>query len=126
LHPLSKLPGPKLAGASKAYLHFYTFKGQKHAIVERLHAKYGEVVRIAPNELSLITETAWKDIYMYRGKVRWTSSLFDQAKITRIARRWRKAMAEARGRLLTISFPPLTMYTLGSVKFSPRPSVIEQ
>ena len=88
MNPLSKFPGPKLAGASSAYLHFYTFKGQKHTLVERLHEKYGEVVRIGPNELSFITETAWKDIYMYRGKVCRTPSLFDEAKITRIARRW--------------------------------------
>jgi len=31
-----------------------------------LHAKYGEVVRTRPNELSFISENAWKDIYMHR------------------------------------------------------------
>ena len=30
-----------------------------------MHEKYGEVVRIAPEELSFITETAWKEIYAY-------------------------------------------------------------
>lgn len=32
----------------------------------KLHAKYGEVVRISPDELSFIGASAWKDIYMAR------------------------------------------------------------
>src|ERR1700744_1870578 len=78
LSPLSKFPGPKLAAATKGYLHYYTFIGQKHTIVERLHDKYGEIVRISPDELSFITETAWKDIYQYRGKVCRSSGLLDK------------------------------------------------
>lgn len=31
-----------------------------------LHAKYGEVVRVTPDELSFITPSAWQDIYMTR------------------------------------------------------------
>ena len=35
--------------------------------VNRLHEKYGEVVRISPNEVSFISgETAWQDIYGFR------------------------------------------------------------
>lgn len=34
--------------------------------VQTLHQQYGEVVRIGPNELSFITDSAWKDIYMHR------------------------------------------------------------
>ena len=30
-----------------------------------MHEKYGEVVRVGPEELSFITETAWKEIYAY-------------------------------------------------------------
>jgi cytochrome P450 len=34
--------------------------------VHRLHEKYGEVVRIAPDELAYINADAWKDIYGHR------------------------------------------------------------
>jgi cytochrome P450 len=52
------------------YLSFYKFLGQTHTAVEKLHDKYGAVVRIAPDQLTFISETAWKDIYSYRGKDR--------------------------------------------------------
>ncbi|KAE9977278.1 hypothetical protein BLS_001534 [Venturia inaequalis] len=42
------------------------FVGDSHLYPQRLHAQYGEIVRIAPNELSFITEQAWKDIHMHR------------------------------------------------------------
>jgi cytochrome P450 len=40
--------------------------------VSRLHAKYGDVVRLSPNEISFISgETAWPDIYGFRtGKMK--------------------------------------------------------
>ena len=40
--------------------------------VTRLHEKYGEVVRLSPNEVSFISgETAWQDIYGFRtGKMK--------------------------------------------------------
>lgn len=35
--------------------------------IQRLHAQYGECVRVAPNEVSFISgETAWQDIYGFR------------------------------------------------------------
>ena len=34
--------------------------------VHKLHLKHGEVVRIAPNELSYTGAAAWKDIYGFR------------------------------------------------------------
>jgi cytochrome P450 len=40
--------------------------GQKHTSAQRLHEKYGEVVRVKPNELSFISETASKDIYGFK------------------------------------------------------------
>ncbi|KIW08466.1 uncharacterized protein PV09_01369 [Verruconis gallopava] len=70
LHPLRGFPGPKLAGATGLYLGFYKFHGETHVVVKRLHDEYGPVVRVGPNQLSFIEETAWKDIYAYRGKDR--------------------------------------------------------
>jgi aspirochlorine biosynthesis cytochrome P450 monooxygenase len=68
-HPLRKFPGPWLAGASKSYMAYYTVRGKKHYRIEEIHEKYGDVVRIAPDHLSFITESAWKDIYSFRSKV---------------------------------------------------------
>jgi cytochrome P450 len=63
LHPLSKFPGPlpaKISGLwrSKKYLD-----GNWHADVVELHEKYGRIVRIAPNELSIVDEHAMKNLY---------------------------------------------------------------
>lgn len=43
--------------------------GYHHIAVARLHAKYGPVVRIAPNNLSYISPQAWKDIYSHKKTV---------------------------------------------------------
>ncbi|KPM37985.1 Isotrichodermin C-15 hydroxylase [Neonectria ditissima] len=40
--------------------------GYHHRAVQELHAKYGPVVRIAPNNLSYINPQAWKDIYAHK------------------------------------------------------------
>ncbi|KAE8387110.1 cytochrome P450 [Aspergillus alliaceus] len=53
LHPLRKYPGPWYFAASDLPLE--------------LCLKYGEVVRVGPNELSYINTLAWKDVY-YHGK----------------------------------------------------------
>ena len=41
-------------------------RGHNIRDVERLHAKYGEIVRIAPNELSFAKAEAWNDIFAHR------------------------------------------------------------
>ncbi len=41
-------------------------RGHNIRDVERLHAKYGDIVRIAPNELSFAKTEAWNDIYAHR------------------------------------------------------------
>lgn len=38
------------------------FFGQMPFAVPNLHARYGNLVRIGPDELSLIDPSAWKDI----------------------------------------------------------------
>ncbi|KJZ71038.1 hypothetical protein HIM_09565 [Hirsutella minnesotensis 3608] len=65
-HPLSKYPGSKLWAAS--YLPYIRalLSGtlvQAHA---RLHRRYGDVIRVGPNEISFATADAWRDIYEYR------------------------------------------------------------
>jgi cytochrome P450 len=65
IHPARKFPGPKLWAA------FHVFKDTTCALGDidnklcELHAKYGPVVRISPDELSFMDERAWKDIYAH-------------------------------------------------------------
>lgn len=53
-HPLREFPGPRLAAVTPVYLVWKTISGQRHMFILRLHEKYGEIVRVKPNELSLI------------------------------------------------------------------------
>ncbi|KAF2180130.1 cytochrome P450 [Zopfia rhizophila CBS 207.26] len=56
LHPLSRYPGPVLAAISKPWYHWYWnchHRGMLIFEIERLHARHGPVVRIAPNELHI-------------------------------------------------------------------------
>lgn len=54
LHPLASFPGPPLAGATvywKAYVECIANRSFCHYLVD-LHARYGNVVRVGPNEAS--------------------------------------------------------------------------
>lgn len=44
-------------------LHIGIWTGSNHALLAKLHRKYGHVVRVSPNELSWTDPEAWKDIY---------------------------------------------------------------
>ncbi|QDS74140.1 hypothetical protein FKW77_001144 [Venturia effusa] len=65
-HPLRKFPGPKLAAATQLYTSYANCRGRPFQHLKALHDKYGEVVRVKPNELSFITDTIWRDVYMHR------------------------------------------------------------
>lgn len=63
LHPLAKVPGPKLWAGSRLPLSWHFLKGDVWQAVSDLHLRYGPTVRIAPNELSTIVPQSWHDIY---------------------------------------------------------------
>jgi cytochrome P450 len=65
-HPISKYPGPVLAAASRIPLVWRLAEGDSVAWTTQLHARYGDVVRVAPNELSYANSQAFKDIYGHR------------------------------------------------------------
>jgi hypothetical protein len=65
-HPLSKLPGHPLWAASRIPYVLSLLRGTLNEDMLQMHQKYGDVIRLGPNELSFSTEQAWKDIYMYR------------------------------------------------------------
>nr|POE90120.1 cytochrome p450 monooxygenase 1 [Quercus suber] len=62
-HPLAGFPGSALRRASALPDALSTLKGTQYLKIQQLHAKYGHVVRIAPNSLSYSSAEAWTDIY---------------------------------------------------------------
>ncbi|CAI0642632.1 unnamed protein product [Colletotrichum noveboracense] len=61
LHPQRRFPGPKTWAVSRVRYAISQIGGRPHEDLLRLHDKYGPIVRIANNELSLIHPDAWKD-----------------------------------------------------------------
>ena len=74
LHPLRKYPGPRLRAAIPWWPAISYLKGTVPEDLLELHIRYGPVVRTAPNELSYINPTAFKEIYGHtqRGKQEFT------------------------------------------------------
>ncbi|KAK7510590.1 cytochrome P450 monooxygenase-like protein [Phyllosticta citriasiana] len=86
-HPLARFPGPKLAAATrywKAWVECFQAKSFVHEL-EKLHARYGKVVRVGPNEgtslhanalsqLHFCEPSAYHDIYNSRN--RWDKDPF--------------------------------------------------
>lgn len=68
-HPLAKYPGPFLGKITQAYDVYHAYIGDKHILFYHLHAKYGPVVRFAPNSLSINDPAALKAIYSHGANV---------------------------------------------------------
>lgn len=76
LHPLSAIPGPRL-WALTWYFYARAIRGGKYAQKSlRLHSKYGPVIRIAPNQLSVTTDEAWKVVFAYNSGTSFPKSLY--------------------------------------------------
>ncbi|KAI9459866.1 putative P450 monooxygenase [Lactarius psammicola] len=69
-HPLSHFPGPKLAACSRLWLGYReVVRGESLSDLRvELHRQYGEIVRLAPNELHFSNPAAYNDIYNHRNK----------------------------------------------------------
>ncbi|KAH8990970.1 high nitrogen upregulated cytochrome P450 monooxygenase 2 [Lactarius akahatsu] len=52
-HPLAKYPGPAIAKTSRLWAAYHCAKGDLHRLYKSLHDRYGDVVRVGPNELSI-------------------------------------------------------------------------
>ncbi|KAF2172592.1 hypothetical protein M409DRAFT_49150 [Zasmidium cellare ATCC 36951] len=63
IHPLRNFPGPLLNSVSSIPAAYLVYKGTQPRAFQKLHKKYGPVVRTGPNELSFIGADAWEDIY---------------------------------------------------------------
>lgn len=63
LHPLHSYPGPWYARISRFWYSYRFLRGTLSFDIKELHDKYGDVVRVAPNELSYANGDAWETIY---------------------------------------------------------------
>ncbi|KAL5371590.1 hypothetical protein DPSP01_014148 [Paraphaeosphaeria sporulosa] len=67
LHPLAHIPGPFWARATPFPYILGIRYGNMVPWIRDIHQKYGDVVRVKPNECSFISgDTAWQDIYGFR------------------------------------------------------------
>ena len=66
LHPLRHFPGPWLWSATRLTFVRALYRGDLVHEIQKIHDHYGDVVRVAPNELSFAKPQAWQDIYNYR------------------------------------------------------------
>jgi len=65
-HPLKNFPGPKLWAASRLPFVYSLLTGKLVKRERQFHEKYGEIIRLAPDEVSFASEQAWNDIYAFR------------------------------------------------------------
>ncbi|KAL2851865.1 cytochrome P450 [Aspergillus pseudoustus] len=68
LHPLSRFPGPRSHAISRIPYLYRSIMGTLPLDMLTFHAKYGNVVRIAPDELAFAHADAWKEIQGHKGK----------------------------------------------------------
>ena len=62
-HPLRSFPGPKAAAATPIPFVWRLLNGRIVQWTDFLHDRYGQVVRMHPDELSFNGVSAWRDIY---------------------------------------------------------------
>jgi cytochrome P450 len=66
-HPLSHIPGPLLNKLTSLWLHYHAYIGDEASSIHRLHAMYGPLVRVAPNEVDISDADAIQPIYVSKG-----------------------------------------------------------
>ncbi|KAG6829974.1 hypothetical protein H0H92_002779 [Tricholoma furcatifolium] len=64
-HNLRSIPGPFLAKFSDLWLGIVSAQGHRSEIVHKLHQKYGPVIRIAPNHISIADPDALQIVYSH-------------------------------------------------------------
>lgn len=69
-HPLSSVPGPRVAAVSNIWHAYHARNGRMLILGKTLHKKYGPVVRVGPNEVWMNSRAAFSKIYsMFRTTV---------------------------------------------------------
>jgi len=59
-HPLKGFHGPRLSAFTRIPYIYAIATGKQHIYLSDLHDRYGEVVRVSPDELSFINTQAWR------------------------------------------------------------------
>ncbi|KAJ4303772.1 hypothetical protein N0V90_002673 [Kalmusia sp. IMI 367209] len=106
LHPLAKFPGPKIAACTKYWYILKWTSGRYPYINRELHERYGDVVRVSPNELSFSKVESWNEIYGHANKGRkpfLKSNFYDNGKYPHVVtardpeehRKQRRALSHA-------------------------------
>ncbi|KAL8783182.1 MAG: hypothetical protein Q9213_004811 [Squamulea squamosa] len=81
---LRDVPGPLLARFSNLWLFYHSRRGRRYLAVDAAHKKYGTLVRIQPDHVSIADPDAIPIVYSLTGG--WTKSVFstrDRAEHTR-------------------------------------------
>jgi hypothetical protein len=68
LHPLSRFPGPVSHAVSRIPYSYNYMTGTLPFDMLDLHRRYGDIVRVAPDELAVSHPDAWKEIMGYGAK----------------------------------------------------------
>lgn len=61
--PLRPIPGPRLFALTKWRLAYEDYRGTRTTFMQVLHEKYGDAVRVGPNEVSFNSLSALRAIY---------------------------------------------------------------
>lgn len=62
---LKHIPGPRLAKFSNIWLALAARQGQKYAWVDFAHRKYGKIVRVGYNHVSIATPKGLQTVYAH-------------------------------------------------------------
>ena len=65
-HPLAKIPGPRSWGGSNLPFLYSLLRGTLIHDLERLHRRYGRIIRIGPDAVDFAHSNAWADIFQPR------------------------------------------------------------
>ncbi|KAF5597141.1 benzoate 4-monooxygenase cytochrome P450 [Fusarium pseudocircinatum] len=65
--PLASLPGPRLGLLTPWQLRYHELCGKRTQYIHQMHQKYGNAVRLAPNEVVFSSLDAMKEIYLSKG-----------------------------------------------------------
>ena len=66
-HTIRNIPGPRLAAFSNLWLLYQCRRGRRFKKVDEAHKKYGKLVRIQPNHVSIADPEAIPVIYSHGG-----------------------------------------------------------
>lgn len=66
-HAIRNIPGPKLAAFSNLWLLYQCRRGRRYLAVDNAHKKYGPLVRIQPDHVSVADAEAISVIYSHTG-----------------------------------------------------------